>query len=204
MHKNILRHQKNRLTAMNLSNEDDIEAHDKYIIDMWHSMVNRGDQVYVLGDFIMANKEESLRVLNELKKKGAKIHLIVGNHDRSTQKLDNMFESIELIKVVQFKKNVFEFLEDDFEVVMCHYPMKSWHNKCRGSMHLYGHVHANSLWMDEETDDMCLNVGLDNPMCGYKLFSLEQIYDYYLKKLNGIKPQDYSDIMTEKNDRYIR
>lgn len=203
-HKNILRHQTNRLKKMGLTDENDFETHDKYIIDMWHSLVSRGDIVYVLGDFIMANKEKSFNILNDLKKQGAKIHLIVGNHDKSTQNLENMFESISLIKDVVFKKNVFDFLNEDFEVVMCHFPMKSWNNKCRGSMHLYGHIHNNSPWVDEETDDICLNVGLDNPICEYKLFSLEKIYEIYLKKLNGIKPKDYSNEVTKRNPKYIR
>lgn len=203
-HKNILHHQRNRMESMNLIDENDIKAHDKYIIEMWHSLVSRGDIVYVLGDFIMKNKEESFKILNDLKKNGCRIHLILGNHDKSIDKFENMFESISLIKDVVFKKNVFTFLEDDFEVIMCHYPMKTWNNKCRGSMQLYGHIHANAPWVDEETDDICLNVGLDNPMCNYKLFSLEQIYEYYIKKLNGIKPKDYSDEVTKRNGKYIR
>ena len=203
-HKNILKHQFNRIEKMNLKDETDYETHDKYIIDMWHSLVSRGDIVYVLGDFIMGNKEESFKILTELKRKGAKIHLIVGNHDKSTQHLDNMFESISLIKDVIFKKKIFDFLNEDFEVVMCHFPMKSWNNKCRGSMQLYGHIHNNSPWVDEETDDICLNVGLDNPICNYQLFSLEQVYQIYLNKLNGIEPKDYSNEVTKKNSKYIR
>lgn len=204
LHKNILKHQTNRLEKMSLSGVNDIENHDKYIINMWHSLTKRGDIVYVLGDFIMGNKEESLKVLTELKKNGVKIHLIIGNHDKSTQNLENMFESISLIKDVIFKKTVFDFLNDDFEVILCHYPMKSWNNKCRGSMQLYGHIHNNSPWVDEESDDICLNVGIDNPICNYQLFSLEQIYQIYLKKLNGIEPKDYSNEITKINKKYIR
>ena len=203
-HKNILHHQSQRIQSMGLDNEEDIEKHDKYIIDMWHSMVKRGDIVYVLGDFIMKNQQESLKILHELKKNGAKIHLIVGNHDKSIDKMHNMFESISLIKNVTFKKEQFECLEDDFQVILCHYPMKSWANKCRGSMNIYGHIHDNAPWCDTETEDLCLNVGLDNPMCGYKLFTLEQVYEYYKTKLNGIRPKDYSNEMTKINKKYIR
>lgn len=203
-HKNILHHSKNRMKHMNIDSKDDIEKHDEYVINMWHSMVQRGDVVYVLGDFIMKNKEESLKVLHELKKYGCKIHLIVGNHDKSTQNLENMFESIELIKNVIFKKSVYDFLDEDFQIVMCHYPMKSWFNKCRGSLMMYGHIHDNSPWCDTETDDLCLNVGFDNPICEYKLFTLEQVYEYYKNKLNGIKPNDYSDEMCKINSKYIR
>lgn len=202
-HKNILHHSKERVGAMNLKDKTDIEGHDEYIINMWLNQTKRGDHIYVLGDFIMSNQQESIKILNRLKSNGCKIHLIVGNHDKSTQKMYNMFESIDIIKVVNFKKTMFDFLEEDFQIVMCHYPMKSWFNKCRGSLHLYGHVHWNSPWVDE-SDDLCFNVGYDNPMCNYKLFTLEQVYDYYKKKLNGLSPKEYSDKISQINKKYIR
>ena len=202
-HKNILNHSKERVGAMNLKDNTDIEGHDEYIINMWLNQTKRGDHIYVLGDFIMSNQQESIKILNRLKSNGCKIHLIVGNHDKSTQKMYNMFESIDIIKVVNFKKTMFDFLEEDFQIVMCHYPMKSWFNKCRGSLHLYGHIHWNSPWVDE-SDDLCFNVGYDNPMCNYKLFTLEQVYDYYKKRLNGLSPKEYSDKISQINKEYIR
>lgn len=188
---------------MKLKDGEDIEGHDEYIIKLFHNQVKRGDHVYILGDFIMANQEVSRKVIQRIKSKGCKLHLIIGNHDKSTERMYNDFESIEYIKVVNFKKTVFPFLEDDFQVVMCHYPMKSWFNKCRGAAHLYGHIHMNSPWTDECTD-LCLNVGFDNPMCEYKLFTLEQVYDYYKKKLNGLKPSEYSDEICKIDKYYIR
>ena len=68
---------------------------------------------------------------------------------------------------------------------------------------MYGHVHNNATFIDEGLD-LCLNVGLDNPMLNYKLISLEDVYNYYTAKLNGIEPKDYSNIISEKNDKYIR
>lgn len=202
-HKNILKHQKQRCEHMSLISDDDILNHDRYIIDMWQRMTKRNDHIYVLGDFILDNYENSMNILNQLKNNGCKIHLIVGNHDKQTAKMNNMFESIDLIKKVVFKKDNFPFLCEDFEVVMCHYPMKTWDNKCRGSMQLYGHVHSNSLWIDED-DDLCLNVGIDNPFCDYQLLSLENIYCYYLSKLNGLLPKDYADKISQFNKKFIR
>ena len=51
-HKNILRHQPKRIEVMSLKDDDDIETHDKWIIDMWLKTVKRKDHVYVLGDMI--------------------------------------------------------------------------------------------------------------------------------------------------------
>ena len=203
-HKNILRHAKERISSMGLKDETDIEAHDQYIIDMWLSQTQKGDRVYVLGDFIMGDKVRALKILHKLKSNGCKIYFIVGNHDDSTTSFVSMFESMDLIKEVTFKKKNFDFLEQDLDVVMCHYPLKSWNHKCKGALHLYGHIHNNSPWVDYETDDLCINVGFDNPIGGYQLFSLEQIYNIYKEKLHGIPPHKYSDVICETNKRYIR
>jgi calcineurin-like phosphoesterase family protein len=58
-HKNILYHSPNRIESFNLKDKNDIDEHDKYVINMWLSMTKRGDHIYVLGDFIMTNKKET-------------------------------------------------------------------------------------------------------------------------------------------------
>lgn len=203
-HKNILHHQKERIEAMGLNGAEDISGHNEYITNMFLSQTKRGDRVYLLGDVILDNQQNSKKFLDKIKSNGCSLYLIEGNHDKSIHKMYNMFESIDLIKKVIFKKNEFDFLDEDFSVIMCHYPMKSWADKCRGSMNLYGHIHANAPWVDNETNDLCLNVGLDNPLCNYKLFSLEQIYSYYKNKLNGISPSKYSDEICKIDKKYIR
>lgn len=202
-HLGILRHQKERVKAMSLADSNDIENHDKYIIDMWLEQTKRNDHVYILGDVLFGGSDIASKILHKLKSNGCKIYLVVGNHDKSVQKMTNMFESIDLIKEVKFKKENFDFLEDDFWLTLCHYPMKSWNHKCRGAMQLYGHVHNNSPWIDD-SDDLCLNVGIDNPICNYKLFSLEQVYAIYKEKLKGFKPMKYSDEIIKENNFYVR
>lgn len=203
-HKNILHHSPQRIDVMGLKDKDDIEGHNEYIINLFHTQVKRNDHVYILGDFILSNQENARKIIQKIKSKGCKLHLIVGNHDKSTEKMFNDFESINLIKVANFHKNVFPFIEEDnFQIVMCHYPMKSWFNKCRGSLMMSGHTHWNSPW-EMDGDDLCLNVGFDNPMCGYQLFTLEQVYGYYKSKLNGLKPTEYIEKVTKENKFFIR
>ena len=203
-HKNILHHQPERITSMGLKDAEDIEGHDNYIIEKWLSQTKRHDHVYVLGDMIMTNQQEAIKILHKLKSNGCKIHLIVGNHDKSIQKMGNLFESIELIKIALFKKSVFPFLEEDLQIVMCHYPMKTWPNKCRGSLMLHGHTHDNSPWEHDGSDDLQINVGFDCPIANYGLISLEDIYQDYKAKLKGFTPKRYSDEMCKVNPKYIR
>lgn len=202
-HKNILFHQPNRIIGMNLKDDKDIEGHDSYLINTWISQTKEGDHIYVLGDFIMGSQHFVFYVLNRLKSNGCKIFLVVGNHDKGLKGFEKFFESTDLIKRVIFKKEEFSFLLKDFEVILSHYPLKSWEGKCRGSMNLYGHVHDNANWVDEE-DDLCLNVGVDGKLTHYRLYSLEEIYAYYLTKLNGLTPKEYIKEITEKNKFFVR
>lgn len=203
LHKNILHHQPQRIEAMGLEGKDDIEGHDQYIVDMWLNTVKRNDHVYVLGDFILSNQQKSIMMLHKLKSKGCHIHLIVGNHDQSTQKLRNMFDSIDMMKVVDFKKTNYPFLDNDICMVMIHYPMKSWPRKPYGSICCHGHTHDNSPWEHSDTE-LQLNLGLDAKMSQYKLISLEQINDWYKTKLNGLSPREYVDKITKEDPTFIR
>ena len=202
-HKNILKHQPNRVKSMGLKDDKDMEGHNKYIIEMWLSKTKEGDDVYVLGDMIWSDQRTALYFIDRLKSNGVKIHLLVGNHDKAIHNMTNKFDSISLIKRTVFKKNEFPFLNNDLEVIMSHYSFKSWEGKCRGSMMLYGHVHDNALWVDED-DDLCLNVGMDNPLFNCQLVSLEEVYQIYLKKLNGDTPKEYIRKITEKNKYFVR
>lgn len=204
-HKNILHHQPKRIEAMGLKDNTDIEGHDEYLVNIWLSQTKRNDHIYVMGDFIMSDQQRALHLLHRLKSNGCKIHLIVGNHDKSTYKMFNMFESIDLIKVVTFKASVFPFLEQDLEVVMCHYPMKSWQHKCWGSLMIHGHTHDNSPWEHEGSGDLQINVGIDCPIADYKLINLQQIYEVYKTMLNGHTPRQYSNTEAVKiNPHYVR
>lgn len=202
-HKNILKHQSNRVKCMNLSDENDIVNHDEYIIKTWLNQTKRGDIIYVLGDFIMSDTEITRKILHRLKSKGVKIHLIIGNHDKNVVKFPNMFESMSLIKEVSFKKGEFPFLKETLNVVMCHYPILSWNKKSHGSLCLHGHTHDNSPW-ENETSDLRINVGFDTELSNYELIPLEKIYEKYLNKLNGKTPQEYIDYITATDKNFVR
>lgn len=204
-HKNILRYQPNRIDRLGLKDEEDIETHDERIIEMWHNTIKRNDEVYVLGDFIMTSGDASLtwKILCNLKSNGCKIHLIVGNHDRSILKYEEMFESIETIKEVSFSTEAYPFLKDRFKLVLCHFPLISWNCKSYGVAHLHGHTHSNSPW-ENEGPDLRLNVGFDTRFneCGF--ISLEEVYDWYLKKTGGMNPTEYINKCKENDSHFIR
>ena len=65
------------------------EMHET-IITNWNNVVDRSDDVYILGDFAWKN-DIGVEVLKQLK--GRK-YLILGNHDRINAELDSQFEWI--------------------------------------------------------------------------------------------------------------
>jgi len=204
-HQKVLKYQPNRIQMMGLTDENDIEGHDQYFIEMWHNMTKRGDEVYVLGDFVLQPVDKALKYLQQLKSKGCKIHFIIGNHDKSctNQLVSNMFVSSSLIKECAFKRTVFPFLDDTFRCVLCHYPMLSWPCKAHGSVCLHGHTHDNSPW-ENNTDDLRLNVGIDTEFANGKLVPLEKVYEWYKNKLNGLTPHEYIEKCTRENPYFVR
>lgn len=202
-HQNILFHQPNRIKDLNLKGADDVEGMNEYIYKMWDDTLKRGDHVYLLGDVFLGGRDGAWKCVQRLKRKGANIHLIVGNHDRNIPKFNNQFASIDYIKTVTFKKTVFPFLDEDFRVCLCHYPMISWPDKCRGAALIYGHIHSNYPFLDEETDDLMVNAGFDAPLAHYKLISLEQVWRYFKNKRGDLSAEKYVNKIREENPKFV-
>lgn len=134
-----------------------IKEHDETIIENWNKVVKRKhDIVWVLGDFIIANKEYDFDAF--LLRLNGIIRLVPGNHDDmryfNTSKLLN--KKFTIAHGV-FKKYGFWF---------SHAPIH--HLSLRGHMNVHGHVHSNSV-----PDDNYINVSADN--VNYTPVSLEEL-----------------------------
>lgn len=200
-HKNIIKYEKHRINDMGMKTENDMNTHNEYIIKMINSKVKKGDRLYFLGDIVFGTKEDAIYFMSRINCKNK--FFINGNHDKAFNGLDDLFKWKCDYKEVTFKKNEFDFLDNDFETFMCHYPLKSWPRKFKGSLDLYGHVHSQAPFIDEGTD-LCFNVGLDNKLAKCSIFSLEQIYEFFKKKLKGLSPEEYIAKITKENKKFIR
>ncbi len=129
-HANILKHSPNRP----YSDTVNVAAHDKWLLDMWRSTVDKRDTIYILGDLTFLKSEEARHLLEKLP--GHKF-LIEGNHDGSIRAYKNYFKEVYQIKEMRFRTTVAPFLKEDFNVVMCHYPMVTWNKKPYGSIVYY-------------------------------------------------------------------
>lgn len=57
------------------------------------------------------------------------------------------------------------------KIILSHYPMRSWNQQGRGSLHLYGHCHGSIADYGRSMD-----VGIDaHPE--HKMFTLDEIFD---------------------------
>jgi calcineurin-like phosphoesterase family protein len=89
---------------------DDVEAHDKWLIDIWNKTIGKRDIVYILGDFSFASPEIIKKQI--LPKLNGQKYLILGNHDKSSEHLQGYFKQITQMKEVVFKKKNFPFIEE--------------------------------------------------------------------------------------------
>lgn len=140
---------------------------DEILISNWNNRVRNSDIVYVLGDFAWKHIHEPyLKKLN-----GRKI-LIRGNHDESYQYEHASWHAIYDLHELYLNKH---------SLVLCHYAMRTWKGRNRGSLHLYGHSHGRM-----PADSQSCDVGVD--CWDYKPVSFEEIK----ARLDTSLKQEYS------------
>lgn len=188
-HKKIFKHCPKRLELLKDVSEDNLlSEHDKMLIDIWNSNINKKDIVYHLGDFSFANAEENKKLLGRLN--GEKF-LIIGNHDKSSVGLTGYFKQIIHIKEVMFKKNNFPFLKEDLYIVMSHFPMLTWNRKHYGAVHLHGHEHGHIDMHNFVNYDLRFDVGLDSHLSNFRPLSLEDVNRLVERKTTGYSIASY-------------
>jgi calcineurin-like phosphoesterase family protein len=125
-----------------------IEEHNSYLIDRINETVGRDDRLFIVGDFGWRAEDSwfgKIRCKN--------VHLVFGNHDKA--RLGKLFKTAEDTCIVKIQEQ---------KVFLSHYPHAYWPAAHYGSLHLYGHVHAER----EETLDLAfpgrrsMDCGLDN------------------------------------------
>ena len=199
-HKNILKHCPERQKICGAKDENDVEAWDKWMIEKWNSTISKKDMVYILGDFAFGSPENVRKLLDKLH---GKKFLILGNHDKSSEHLDNYFVQITQQKLVTFKKSNFDFLDEDFQVFMCHYPMVTWASKHYGVINTHGHCHGRLDDYNEASTDLRVDVGIDGKLANFNFITLEQLYRYFKAKTKGEKFIHYAMEKKKENSMVI-
>ena len=118
----------------------DIEEMHEGIRKRWNQEVAPEDDVYVLGDLIWnlrnSNREATKELLDSL---NGKLHLILGNHDRTADPLfDECFE-----EVTPYKRLTELLDEQKRTVILSHYYMPFYEHHMHGAILLHGHSHRS-------------------------------------------------------------
>jgi len=154
-HKNIIKYCNRPFT--------DVHEMNKALIDNWNTVIPQDGTVYYLGDFAWRTcRFEEIR-----KRLNGKIHLIRGNHDRSTikQKHYGLFESVQDYLEIEIQHPIRK------KLVLCHYPFRTWDKSHYNSWSLHGHCHGGL----SHEGTLRLDVGVDTN--NYYPYTLEQVIE---------------------------
>lgn len=122
----------------------DLNHMHEALIANWNKVVGHNDTVYHLGDFGFGPAVRLVRP-----RLHGKIRLILGNHDKIRLEDANIFESIDMLKLIDV---------DHQRIVLCHYAMRTWQFQSKGAWQLYGHSHGN---LSDDPNILSADVGVD-------------------------------------------
>ena len=158
------------------------EEHDDALLEEINSTVGENDRLFVLGDFAWRAGESFIKRI-----RCKNLHLIFGNHDRAS--FGKLFKSVEDTAIVKIQGH---------KIFLSHYPHAYWPSSHRGSLHLYGHVHAER----EETLDAAfpgrrsMDCGVDNAkllLGDYRPFSEDEVIEILMARPSHDKVEWYEE-----------
>lgn len=123
---------------------DDIEAHDKELIENWNKKVGKKDIVFHIGDISYKSPNNTNIILEQL---NGDIYLIAGNHDKmkDVSKLTRIKECFNGLDLFVADKTADDTLKDQQHIHLYHYPVLSWNRSHYNSWHIHSHTHQNLM-----------------------------------------------------------
>lgn len=143
-HRGILTHCKR--TRGNL---EDVNAMDSWLREMWLFAVPRDGVLIHLGDFSFGKLEQSMKLINSMP---GKFVFVRGNHDGKLRQQEQTDKFVPL-------GDLAEITVAGQRIVLCHFPLESWHGMHKGAWHLHGHCHGSLGLFGKRVD-----VGVDGPL----------------------------------------
>ena len=147
---------------------------DEALIDEWNKIVGPKDEVWVLGDFAFGKPPY---ILEQLKRRRGRKHLVFGNHDREIEKHPARY----LSKYVPGTFDTIQYYKElkhvcDHRLFLFHYACRVWKGSHHNSIHLHGHSHGSL----EPGWGRSLDVGVDCRLITdeYRPIALDEILEY--------------------------
>lgn len=146
LHRNIIKYNREYC--------DNVDEMNELIVKEWNAVVKPNDLVFDLGDLSMGSMKLAKSLLIRLN--GFIVHL-KGNHNGPKE---YEFFAEDNPKQLFLDSPYLMTVLNGLKIVMCHYPLVSWDDMHKGSIHLYGHCHG-SLGIADKLGKS-LDVGIDN------------------------------------------
>lgn len=187
-HQGVLKYMPERPYATEL----DTTAHDEWFIDLWKKTIGKHDRIYFAGDLTFYKSEAARRLLERLP--GEK-YLAIGNHDDSIKAHSNYFRKVAQIMEITIKPSMCDCLQEELQIVLCHYPLLDWPGKQQGAVMLHGHCHGTMDDFNANSVDLRFDVGIDGALAKHAggFIDINTLYDAILKKTGGLTPQQYAN-----------
>ena len=142
-----------------------VQEMNETIINNWNNTIHPDDTVYLLGDVMLGNLEEGLRLIKSL---NGHIRLAIGNHDTDVRltAFKNIFEDIQFGYKLSFHNKVF---------LLTHYPTLTGNFDNSKTFSIHGHTHNKNIHQDKEEHQLMFNVSCEAINC--TPIALESIND---------------------------
>ena len=135
----------------------DTNEMDETMIKNWNNIVPKDGIVFHLGDFAWKEVSKWKDIRSQL---NGSIHLIYGNHDeRLLKQIKDLFEEVTNYKEINVI-DVDSIYQNGLQnIILFHYPIRSWNRQFHGSWSLSGHCHPKEQRADEH--EAWMDVGVD-------------------------------------------
>lgn len=114
-----------------------VQNHDVAMANRINDIVKPGDTLFCLGDFSMHGRSAQIAAWRAMIDCET-VHLLNGNHDDHKSLIDVGFASVRSMRSVSHRAN-----KVSTRMELCHYPISSWKDMHKGTIHLHGHSHGS-------------------------------------------------------------
>jgi calcineurin-like phosphoesterase family protein len=150
----------------------DVQEMNETLIKNWNAVVKPNDEVWDLGDFSFGNYMQTCAILSRL---NGKHHFVMGNHDKIiAQNKQDLLKSKLLHSIQDYK----ELKYNGNNIVLFHFPMRTWNRAHHNSILCHGHCHGNiDMW------GKSVDIGVDAKFIHseYRPTSLDEIIEFMNK-----------------------
>jgi calcineurin-like phosphoesterase family protein len=170
-----------------------LEHMNTHIVGNINEVVGQDDILFHLGDWSFGGFEQIEKFRNQIICKN--IHIITGNHDhhieRNKDGVQSIFSSVNKYVELNVKWPVGPQM-NEANFVLMHFPIASWNNLARETIHLHGHVHLPPE--RRIGPGKMMDVGVDgNGLCPIRLNEVLNIMDK--QPIRGMLPNDHHEIV---------